>query len=131
MNVLMTQPPTPTEPAIEAGSPEHHVTEDQAEDGLKDALADELHDNVLWPLRHAGYDAFIEVRFGEDPAEEIVAYANKEGGRSDRHGHTRPFRAQQAPAWQRGAKRTAKRHHSSNAAAGARGKWFVKVHFLC
>ncbi|MBK8905212.1 MAG: universal stress protein [Anaerolineaceae bacterium] len=78
MNMLLTQPPRATEPAIEAGSPEHHVTEDQAEDGLKDALADELHDNVLWPLRHAGYDAFIEVRFGDDPADEIVEYVNEE-----------------------------------------------------
>lgn len=79
LNMLLTQPPQPTEPAIEAGSPEHHVTENQREDGLKDALADELHDHVLWPLRNAGYDALIEVRFGDDPADEIVAYANEAG----------------------------------------------------
>lgn len=79
MNALLIQPSQPSEPAIKAGSPEHHVTENQREDGLKDALADELHDHVLWPLRNAGYDALIEVRFGDDPADEIVAYAN-EGG---------------------------------------------------
>lgn len=79
MNMLLTQPPQATEPAIKAGSPEHHVTDDQAEGGLKDALADELHDNVLWPLRNAGYDAMIEVRFGDDPADEIVKFAHEAG----------------------------------------------------
>lgn len=78
LNTLLVQPPTPTESKIREGSAEHDVREEQTREGLKKALADELHDAVLWPLRNAGYEARLEVRFGDDPAEEIVNYANQE-----------------------------------------------------
>lgn len=78
LTALMTQPPTADEPTIQAGSPEHDVSKSQAHEGLKKALADELHEDVLWPLRNAGYEARLEVRFGDDPAEEIVEYVAKD-----------------------------------------------------
>ncbi|MAT98333.1 MAG: hypothetical protein CL608_14405 [Anaerolineaceae bacterium] len=74
LTALLMRPPTADEPMIQAGSPEHEVAQSQANEGLKKALADELHDDVLWPLRNAGYEARLEVRFGDDPADEIVEY---------------------------------------------------------
>jgi nucleotide-binding universal stress UspA family protein len=78
LTTLRLHPPTPDEPVIRGGSPENEVTEIQAQEGVKDALADELHDDVLWPLRNAGYEVRLEVRFGTDPAEEIVEYVTQE-----------------------------------------------------